>query len=587
MAGLTLYGKVALMALNILVVTAQGQKPVSKDRQLWWSLAQNDLAAALNVRDNWSVAKNIILFLGDGMGITANTAARIYKGQKQGRNGEEGYLAWERFPNVALLKTYNVDRQVPDSAATATAFLCGIKANYYTLGVDSSVKLQDCPASKNTRAHVSSILQWAQFAGMTTGLVTTTRVTHATPAALYAHTADRRWECDGKLEKAGVGCKDIADQLVTENPGRNIRVILGGGRRELGTPHEPQYDESSCSRLDGRNLAQEWLAEKVWRGASARYVTTADDLRKVSPNNTDFLLGLFSDSHLPYVVERERETQVPSLEEMTLKAIDILQSSKNGFFLLVEGGRIDHGLHNNSAYRALEEALQLDAAVAAALRKVDLENTLVVTTADHSHVMTINGYPNRGNDILGVTGYKSDVDGLNFTTLMFTTGPGFNYTTDGNNVTRHDPNTHDTRDLDYQSLAAVPKKWETHGGEDVAVWAAGPMAHLLHRTHEQNYLAHVMAHAAGIGPSYGRRKRPDYDLRDDLPPHSTGADTPTVRTPPGPADGAAPKRPNFPTVNPALQQLLDDKDQKIVQELGTQDVSSDPTADELIDDNHL
>ncbi|KAG7168849.1 Alkaline phosphatase, tissue-nonspecific isozyme-like 3 [Homarus americanus] len=254
------------------------------------SAALNELEAALNVRDNVNIAKNVILFLGDGMGITANTAGRIYKGQKKGMNGEEGYLTWERFPNAALLKTYNVDKQVPDSAATATAFLCGVKSNYYTLGVDSAVKYKDCNASLNTAHHLSSILQWAQEQGMDTGLVTTTRITHATPAALYAHTANRIWECDGNLKEEGAGCKDIADQLITENPGKNIKVIMGGGRRTLGAGLDPNPDNKICTRQDGRDLTQEWLKDKYHRGHTATYATTAEEMREVE--KTDFFLGM-------------------------------------------------------------------------------------------------------------------------------------------------------------------------------------------------------------------------------------------------------------------------------------------------------
>ncbi|CAL4067494.1 unnamed protein product, partial [Meganyctiphanes norvegica] len=136
----------------------QAQKATGK--QIWWDLAQNELAAALNVRRNENVAKNVILFLGDGMGITAATAGRIYKGQQKGLHGEEGYLAWERFPNMGLLKTYNVDRQVPDSAGTATAYLCGVKANIGTLGVGPEVMVEDCGASLQPEHQATSILKW-------------------------------------------------------------------------------------------------------------------------------------------------------------------------------------------------------------------------------------------------------------------------------------------------------------------------------------------------------------------------------------------------------------------------------------------
>ncbi|XP_071524104.1 alkaline phosphatase-like [Panulirus ornatus] len=586
-----------------LVVTVQTQQFMFEARQHWWDLAQNELAAALNVRDNWNVAKNVILFLGDGMGVTANTAARIYKGQKMGMSGEEGHLIWERFPNVGLLKTYTVDRQVPDSAATATAFLCGVKGNFFTIGVDPAVTLGDCAASRNPIYHTSSILQWAQEAGKDTGIVTTTRVTHATPAATYAHTAHRDWECDSELRQLGIGCKDIADQLVTDNPGRNIKVILGGGRQSFGAGLGP-FVNTTCGRADGRDLTQEWLHDKVRNGFSAQYVTTAGEMDSVNPEDTDFLLGLFADSHIPFELERQAGfTGSPSLRDMTLTALRFLKKSSNGYFLLVEGGRIDHGLHDNRPYLALEESVAMDSAVAAALEEVDLEDTLVVVTADHSHVMTINGYPRRGSDILGMTGDLSLIDGLPYTTLMFTNGPGYNYSTDGIRVLRHDPSAMNTRDIAYRSLAAVPTPpiLETHGGEDVAIWAAGPMAHLFHRTHEQHYVAHAMAYSACVGPSAGRCERPTHATFTRGPvPHSAPPLPPPP--PPSPPDAAAAPlppsgsalglesndapvaplaqetlplaQPKFPTLSPVLQQLLDDNQQKIVTALGTKTVKS-------------
>ncbi|XP_068235928.1 alkaline phosphatase-like [Palaemon carinicauda] len=558
-----------------------------QDRAHWWNLAQNELAAALNVRDNWNVAKNVIIFLGDGMGITVNTASRIFKGQKQNMNGEEGYMAWERFPNAGLLKTYNVDKQVPDSAATATAYLCGVKTRYYTLGVDSSVTLGDCAASKNPATHTPSILQWAQEAGKDTGFVTTTRVTHATPAALYAHTPHRRWECDGTLGEAGAGCKDIADQLVTENPGRNIKVIMGGGRHPMGATSGPSAG-GSCVRRDLRDLTKEWLLDKTQRGFRARYVTNLAELATVDTDDTDFLMGLFDDSHVPFEVDRQGGPQgTPSLAEMSLVALRMLKKNDDGFFLLIEGGRIDHALHNNMAHRAFEEAVAMDRAVNAILNEIDLEETLVVVTADHSHVMTMNGYPDRGNDILGMTGDISEVDFKPYTTIMFTNGPGFNFTTDGQNVIRADPRNQNIRDVNYQYQTAVPLPAfdETHGGEDVAVWAVGPMSHLFHRTHEQHYVAHVMAYAACIGPSLGAKcERPAHatitrGISPPQPPREAAAAAAAVSvgsaiatavvSGSSSASAGAIAAPKFPTLSPILQQLIETNEEKILQSIGT------------------
>lgn len=125
------------------------------------------------------------------------------------------------------LQTYNVDKQVADSAGSATAYLTGVKGRYGTLGLDVSAPYNICRPDLGRQPHVDSVLKWAQDAGKDTGLVTTTRVTHATPAGLYAHSANRDWECDSQVplqHRNDPLCKDIARQLIEDDPGRNIKV---------------------------------------------------------------------------------------------------------------------------------------------------------------------------------------------------------------------------------------------------------------------------------------------------------------------------------------------------------------------------
>ncbi|XP_037773670.1 alkaline phosphatase-like [Penaeus monodon] len=495
--------------------------PSPEDTAHWHQLAANDLQDAMfaATMHDWSIAKNVVMFVGDGMGITPSVAGRIYKGQRrEGSSGEEGYLAWERFPNMGLMKTYVLNKQVPDSAATATAYLTGAKANMYTLGVDHTVMKDQCMDSLDPEKWRNSVLKWAQDAGKNTGFVTTTRLTHATPAALYAHTANRDWECDAKLGSYGHGCRDIAKQFVEDTPGRDINVALAGGRFVMGAS-KGEKTKLNCVRGDGRNLTEEWLRAKRAHGHTARYVTNTRDLLSTDYDSTDYLLGLFADDHLDYEADRDRgPLGQPSLANMTRAAIKMLSKNVHkGFFLLVEGGRIDHALHDTQPRRALEDVLALDDAVADALSTLDLDNTLIIVTADHSHVMTINGYSQRGNDILGTSDEPSDIDQMTYTTLMFTNGPAYNYSWNGVNVTRPDPKTQNTTELGYKSLAAVPLSYETHGGEDVAAYAIGPMSHLLHRVHEQSYLAHVMGFASCIGPYKDNCERPKSHFSRFLP----------------------------------------------------------------------
>ncbi|XP_066946181.1 alkaline phosphatase-like [Macrobrachium rosenbergii] len=475
------------------------------DSEFWLELGKREIEEALEQPKLTNVAKNVILFLGDGMGITVNTAGRILKGQKKGNSGEEGYLVWERFPNIGLMKTYNLDKQVPDSAGTATAYLSGVKANFYTLGVNGKVKLDDCKASLVNNNRVKTVLDWAQDADKDTGVVTTAQVSHATPGGLYAKSASRKWQCDTIMKKyeGASACKDIARQLVEDEPGRNMKVIMGGGRQEMGNPKN-DGEKQKCPRSDGRNLVKKWQQDREAEGETNAYVTTTHELRSLDVNNTDYIMGLFGDLHVPYEVDRDTSLDgTPHIKEMVEVAIKRLQRNDKGFFLLVEGGRIDHGLHYGMPKRALEELVAFEEAVERALEMVNLRETLIIVTADHSHVMTINGYPKRGNNILGIVETSDDVsDGLPFTTLMFTNGHGYNFTWDGHGVKRPNLTGVDTSHKDFEPLAAVPtfEGSETHGGEDVAAFALGPMAHLFHRVHEQTHVAHVMGYAACIGP---------------------------------------------------------------------------------------
>ncbi|RXG52348.1 Alkaline phosphatase, tissue-nonspecific isozyme [Armadillidium vulgare] len=390
---------------------------LEKDDKFWYSEAEAELMVALKIF-NSNTAKNVILFIGDGMGVTVSTAGRIFKGQKKGFSGTEEYLAWEKFPNHALIKTYNVDKQVPDSAGTATAYLCGVKANLQTIGVNANVQPYNCSASLDSKNRPDSILKWSQDAGKGTGVITTTRITHATPSASYAHSASRNWECDSLLPEDAKekGCKDIARQLVEDLPGKNINVLLAGGRDPLGAslpedenPISNKNDrgdiedgESTCKREDGRNLANEWISEKTDAGKSAVYVTNTKEFKEVDPAKEDYILGLFEGSHMDFSYYRDESPKgSPSIKEMTELAIKRLQRETNGFFLLVEGGRIDMALHDTRPRLALEDLVAFDEAVQAALDMVNLKETLIIVTADHSHSMTMSGYPPRDNSILG------------------------------------------------------------------------------------------------------------------------------------------------------------------------------------------
>ncbi|KAM9522744.1 alkaline phosphatase-like isoform 1-T2 [Salvelinus alpinus] len=467
-----------------------------KDPLFWNTWAQHTLKNALTLQKlNQNTAKNLILFLGDGMGIPTVTAARILKGQLSGQSGEETQLEMDKFPFVALSKTYNTNAQVADSAGTATAYLCGVKANEGTVGVSAAAVRSQCNTTQGNE--VTSILKWAKEAGKSVGIVTTTRVNHATPSAAYAHCVDRDWFSDGEMpaEAVQAGCKDIARQLFENIP--NIDVIMGGGRKYMFPKNQsdveyPGDKKHFGTRKDGRNLVEEWTNRM--KNKKAQYVWNKRELLSVNPNNVDYILGLFEPGDLPYNLERNTETD-PSLTEMVELAIKILRKNPRGFYLLVEGGRIDHGHHEGKAKQALHEAVEMDRAIGRAGLITSIYDTMTVVTADHSHMFNFGGYTPRGNTIFGLAPMLSDVDQKPFTAILYGNGPGFKVI----NGLRENVSTLDYQGNNYQAQSAVPLRMETHGGEDVAVFAKGPMAHLLHGVHEQNYIPHVMAYAACIG----------------------------------------------------------------------------------------
>ena len=427
-------------------------------QKLHKTLISTTLLAALGgaAQAQASDAKNVILFIGDGMGPTVLTATRLYK------VGEEGNLEIMKLARSARIKTFSNDAQTTDSAPS------GVKMNNEVIAMSSDTKavapgkdvngnkgINNC-TSDNGKP-VPTILELAKAAGKSVGAVTTTELTHATPAATYSHICHRD------------AAYAIAEQAVPGGAGFNtalgdgVDVLMGGGANHW-TPYNSTSNKGG--RADGRDLTAELTAQGY------RYVTTKEELSGV---NSGKVLGLFSaKSHLDYELDRVAKgaaSTQPSLSEMTAKAIDLLSQNSQGYFLMVEGGRIDHALHGTNAKRSLTDAVALDEAVKTALGKVDLNNTLIVVTADHDHTMTINGYSAKGNKVLdlaknGDGSTQNDVDGKPFTTLVFGNGPN-----------RADVRPTLTSDQvmadDYLQETGVKLGSETHGGGDVMLFADG------------------------------------------------------------------------------------------------------------------
>ncbi|RXG62391.1 Membrane-bound alkaline phosphatase, partial [Armadillidium vulgare] len=345
----------------------------------WLNDGQAQLASQLQIQPQIQKAKNIIFFLADGTSIATFTAARILKGYRSGYYERE-QTSWEELPYTGIIKTYSTDNIVTDSAASATAYLSGVKANQATIGVDVNVKYG--------------------IANRSTGVVTTTRITHASPAGNYAHTANRHWENDDEVNNDDANsevCDDIAEQLVLSETGTKINVALGGGRRAFLPKEMTDEDGENGRRDDGKNLRDIWLASHNTDGHTGVYVGHRDDLLSVDSSTTDYLLGLFSSSHMDYKVDSVASQ--PSLEEMTQKAIEILQKNPNGFYLFRTHRS---GSPLNEANSALEEAIEFEKAISKAVEMTSSDDTLIIVTADHGQPIVSNGYPARHDSILGI-----------------------------------------------------------------------------------------------------------------------------------------------------------------------------------------
>jgi alkaline phosphatase len=510
---------IAMAVCLLWVCTALTARAADPEKNAWFQEGRKAVKQAA-AGQKPAHAKNAILFVGDGMGIATVTAARILEGQRRGQSGEENRLSFETLPYTAFSKTYEVDFQVAESAGTMTAMMTGAKTRAGVLGVDESVKRDDFASA--AAGSLPTLLERAEDRGLWTGVVTTTTITHATPGGCYAHTPERNWEDDSleSPEARAAGFPDIARQLVELSHGDGIEVALGGGLAHF----RPRAAGAQVGRSDGRDLVAEWRK----RFPGGVMASTRDELLAVDARKVRHLLGLFTPEHMSFEEERARVTPPvePSLSEMTAKALDVLTRSPKGFFLMVEGGRIDHGHHAGNAGRALGETIEFAKAVSVALAKTKASDTLIVVTADHSHTLTISGYPKRGNPILGLVvgsigeGAASDtpvkdLSGRTYTTLNYANGPGYTGRSDaqpeGSKHFPHRPTHSDgvtagrpelsessVEDAGYLQEAVLPLPAETHGGEDVPIYAGGPGAAVFHGAQEQNFIYHAIAAALGL-----------------------------------------------------------------------------------------
>lgn len=439
-------------------------------------------------------AQNVIVFIGNGMGPSTTTAARLM------RYKENGTLAMDTMPFVARVRTYSLDAQTTDGAAAVSALMTGLKVRNQVVSMDANTRAAGfapgkdpirsvpmaenrCPASGNGGPS-ATLVELAIAMGKGSGVVTTSRLTSGPVAATYAHVCHK----DAEYE--------VARQAVPGGTGFNPKLAKGidvmmGGTSEYWRP----FDASKRPR--GRPDGRELVAELQTQGYTFVTDLTAMNAAPFSPGSR--LIGLFDFAEdrgrMSYELDRDPKRE-PSLAQMTAKALDVLSQHPKGYILVVEGGGIDRALHGNHARRALVDTIAFDDAVKIALEKADLNRTLIVVASDHDHTMTLIGGSRRGSDVLGPhlnpeTGKPSvDADGNSYTALVF-----------GNGSSRPDKraplDTPTVIGKDYQQEAAIKLGSETNGGGDVMLYAAGVGASNFRGTIDNTRVFALIRKAAG------------------------------------------------------------------------------------------
>jgi alkaline phosphatase len=487
----TMFRRTLVSALSIALCASTAlAQDLPQAQSEYFTAGQDLLAERVATQPNTSQAMNVILFVADGMGVGTNYGIRLFQGQEMGLLGEEHNLPYDLYRNSAIIKTYNINAQTPDSAPTAGAMNTGVKQVFNTINMADTVIHDDC----STEAPLTLFSELVSDAGKSVGVVSTARITHATGAAVYAKTANRNWE-----NNAPEGCVDIATQLVDQMEAGVIDIALGGGARSFA-PEGTEIEVGTGNRPDEVNLIERAS------GLGAQVVYNSEQL--ASADLSAPVLGLFTNSDMNY--EHDRPEGEPSLADMTTAAIEALQRNEEGFYLMVEAGRVDHASHGGNAHRAFTDGIALAEAVAAAQEMVDLENTLIIVTADHEHVMSFNGYCGRGTPITGLCmGVASGqvehsgepnlaADGKPYTVVSYTNGAGSVLVEQADGTysgSRPDLTQEEATDADYLQQALIPMGSETHSGVDVGLWATGPWSHLFGGTMDQEMVFHVMNHA--------------------------------------------------------------------------------------------
>lgn len=307
---------------------------------------------------NNSSPKHVILLIGDGLGFSQRQITEYYNMEV---NGSEDKLVMNQLPEGGINSTHSANTLIVDSAAAGTALASGVKTNNGVIGKDADLK------------DVKTLVELAEESGQATGLVTTTRLTHATPAAFASHNESRGNE----------------NEIAYDYLDSGVDFFAGGGLRHF-IPQDFPSDTTDYAgntikskRKDDMNLVSEFekLGYTTFTGNAG-----VDAFKTAKLEKGDKVFAAFTYTHLPYEIDRTNNyTELPSLAEMTSKAIDLLSKDDDGFFLMVEGGRIDHAAHANDLPGVVHDTLAFDAAVKEAydFYMANPNDTLVIVVGDH------------------------------------------------------------------------------------------------------------------------------------------------------------------------------------------------------------
>ncbi|MEJ5359134.1 MAG: alkaline phosphatase [Desulfobacterales bacterium] len=311
-------------------------------------LCLGSFGPALSAEGAFGPARNVIVMIVDGCSSEQYTFARWFKGAP---------LTFDPY-RIGAVATYITDSVIADSAPAASAFATGVRTSDKHISVGPHAKTLSVvkpPTEADRYRPFATVLEGAKLLKKSAGIVATSRVSHATPAAYVAHVPSR----------------DMEDDIIEQAVHQGLDVVLGGGKRHLLPP------EMKGRRKDGENLKEDLLR---W---GYRMPETREDLMAIHEGR---VFGLFADNHMDTEIDRPRQNpQQPTLAEMTARAIALLSKNPNGFFLMVEGSQVDWACHANDPAYMVHDLLAYDEAVGVALEFARRDGkTLVLALSDHN-----------------------------------------------------------------------------------------------------------------------------------------------------------------------------------------------------------